>query len=266
MMEIFRYDFGYAWPWTYGHLIAAGVCAGVVALCRIRRVPAWIAGTFVVLGLWAVCGSLIVNGLMRFSLPVPLPTERFLATGEGRVLDVGAGSGRSTLMVLTARPKARVVALDRYTGYYGIVDNTPERLLANARVAGVDARVETVVGDMREMRLPDRSFDAVVSVAAIDHLRRADVGRTLAEVSRVLKPDGEFLLMVVNPDIWVQIALPFLQAHGYFGGRGQPERWRKELQTAGFTVVEEGTKPATLFFLARAKKSSTAPGSSADGV
>jgi len=43
----------------------------------------------------------------------------------------------------------------------------------------------------------------VVSAAAIDHLNREGVERTLAEVSRVLRPDGQFLLMVVNPDVWV---------------------------------------------------------------
>jgi ubiquinone/menaquinone biosynthesis C-methylase UbiE len=191
---------------------------------------------------------------LRFNLPVALPTERFLAEGEGRVLDVGAGSGRSTLMVLASRPRARVVALDRYSGYFGIVDNTPERLLSNARVAGADMRVETIVGDMRAMPLQAGAFDAVVSVAAIDHLSRADVGRALGEVSRVLKPNGEFLLVVINPDVWVQIAFPFLHAHGYFGGRSQPEHWREQLQVAGFSVVEEGTKPATLFFLTRATK------------
>ena len=27
MMDFFRYDFDYSWPWTYGHLIAAIVFA-----------------------------------------------------------------------------------------------------------------------------------------------------------------------------------------------------------------------------------------------
>ena len=28
MMDFFRYDFDYSWPWTYGHLIAAIVFGG----------------------------------------------------------------------------------------------------------------------------------------------------------------------------------------------------------------------------------------------
>ena len=48
-----------------------------------------------------------------------------------------------------------------------------------------------------------------MSVAAIDHLNREGVERALSEVARVLRPDGQFLLMVVNPDIWTKVALPF---------------------------------------------------------
>jgi SAM-dependent methyltransferase len=152
-------------------------------------------------------------------------------------------------MVLLSRPAAKVVALDRFTGYYGIDDNTPDRLRANARAAGAEDRVEVRVGDMREMPFDDESFDGVVSVAAIDHLNREGVERTLAEVTRVLRPDGQFLLMVVNPDIWTKIAMPFLHGHGYFGGRAYPEQWRSQLTAAGLDIVEEGTQPASLYFL-----------------
>ncbi len=250
MMDFFTYDFDYAWPWTYGHLIAAVVCTVLALVAHyFRRTGLTILAG--VLAVWAVCGAYIVHGQLRFSRPVVLPTGQFLASGSGRVLDVGAGSGRSTLMVLLSRPDATVVALDRFTGYYGIVDNTPDRLLANARAAGVDSRLEVKVGDMREMPLEDASFDGVVSVAAIDHLNSDGVQRTLAEVARVLRPDGQFLLMVVNPDIWTKVALPFLHAHGYFGGPAIPEWWRSQLMAAGLSVVEQGTQPSTLYFLAK---------------
>ena len=205
MMDFFTYDFDYAWPWTYGHLIAAFVFAILARVAHyFRRTGlATLAGG---LAVWGACGAYIIHGPLGISRPVALPTEQFLASGSGRVLDAGAGSGRSTLMVLLSRPRASVVALDRFTCYYGIVDNTPDRLQANARAAGVDGRLEVKVGDMREMPFDDASFDGVVSVAAIDHLDRDGVERTLAEVSRVLRPDGQFLLMVVNPDIWTKVA------------------------------------------------------------
>ena len=69
--------------------------------------------------------------------------------------------------------------------------------------------------------------------------------------SRVLKPNGEFLLEIVNPDIWVKVMMPIphlgLNAHY----RPDPTRWRAMLKVAGFEVIEEGTGPATLYWLAR---------------
>jgi SAM-dependent methyltransferase len=250
MMDVFRYDFGYDWPWTYGHLIVAALCAASAALAwRLRRRVA--AGLAAALVVWALAGSAIVHGAMRFNMPVDLPTAAFLPGGEGRVLDVGAGSGRASVMVLLTRPATRVTALDIFDHRYGIGDNTPERLRGNARIAGVADRLDVRTGDMREMPFADASFDAAVSSFAIDHLNRQGVNRALSELHRVVRPDGQLLLMVVNQDGWVRAAFPFLLHHGYYGGQPHPERWRAALATAGFDVVEEGTQPATLYLLAR---------------
>ena len=272
MMDFFKYDFDYSWPWIYGHLIAAVAFGGLAAIAYWLNWTrlAIVAG---VLSVWGLCGAYIMNGPLRFTRPVALPTERFLPSGSGRVLDAGAGSGRSTVMVLLSRPGAKVVALDRFTGYYGIADNSPDRLRANARAAGAEARVEVKVGDMREMPFEDASFDGVVSVAAIDHLNREGVHKALAEVTRVLRPDGQFLLMVVHPDIWTKVAFPFLHGHGYFGAQAFPDRWRSHLSDAGLTVVEEGTQPAAMYFLTQkgdvnrhgSAKTYTAPPSGTSG-
>ena len=251
MMDLFRYDFDYTWPWTLGHVIATGVF-GVLTVLIWRagwsRLAAVATGT---LAAWALVGAFIVHGPMRFNRPLDLPTERFLSSGSGRVLDAGAGSGRSALMVLLGRHQARVVALDLFLEGYGIGENTPDRLRANARVAGVEDRLEVRVGDLRDMPLESASFDAVVSAYAIDHLNPEGIRGSLAEVSRVLRPGGELLLMVVNPDGWTRVAFPLFGAHGYFGGRGAAERWRTAVVEAGFEIVEEGTAAATLFLLVR---------------
>jgi SAM-dependent methyltransferase len=249
-MDLFRYDFGYAWPWTWGHGIAAIICAGLaVALWSTGR-RTW-GIVCAALAAWAVTGAVIVNLVLRFSLPGALPTEQFLASGQGRVLDLGAGSGRSTVMVLQARPQAQVTALDIFGTEYGISGNSPERLLANARAAGAADRLDVRTGDMREMPFDAASYDGAVSVAAIDHLSRADVGRTLAEIQRVLRPGSDFLLVVINPDTWIRTAFPFFAHHGYFGGRANPDRWRETLTTAGFDVREVGFQPGAVYLLAR---------------
>lgn len=251
MMDLFRYDFDYTWPWTLGHIIATvvfGLLTVLVWRAGWSRLAAVATGT---LAAWALVGAFIVHGPMRFNRPMDLPTERFLSSGSGRVLDAGAGSGRSALMVLLGRPQARVVALDLFLEGYGIGENTPDRLRANARVAGVEDRLEVQTGDLRQMPLESASFDAVVSAYAIDHLNPEGIRGSLAEVSRVLRPGGELLLMVVNPDGWTRVAFPLFGAHGYFGGRGAAERWRTAVVEAGFEIVEEGTAAATLFLLVR---------------
>lgn len=251
-MNPFEYDFGYGWGWNYGHVIAVVVFGGLAVLARLRRAPRWMGAVSVGLAVWGVVGLVIVQMLVRMNLPLELPTERFLANESGQVLDVGAGSGRASLMVLLARPDSRVLALDLYDGYFGIPDNTPERLLANAATAGVEDRVGARVGDMRAMPLGDDSIDAAVSAFAIDHLSRQGIERSLAEVQRVLRPNGQFLVMVINPDMWTRIAYPFLMHHGYFGPKTNHEHWRSHLTDAGFEVVEQGTTPGTLYLLARA--------------
>ena len=49
--------------------------------------------------------------------------------------------------------------------------------------------------DMRQMPFPDRTFDAVVSVAAVHNLYdRTDRQKAIAEMARVLKPGGAALI------------------------------------------------------------------------
>jgi SAM-dependent methyltransferase len=163
------------------------------------------------------------------------------------VLDAGAGSGRAAVGVLLARPKATVTGLDIYQGYWGIDDNTPERFMANARIAGVADRAEARTGDMRDMPFEDGEFDAVVSAYAIDHLGEDGKQKAVAEVARVLEPRGEFLLLIVNVDPWTWLFSPHAIAHH---PAPDPARWRALLEQGGFVVDEEGTRPATLYFLA----------------
>ncbi len=249
-MNPFQYDFGYGFWWNYGHLLAI-VPFGLLAIAAWRlNWPRAVAFAASIVAVWGVVGLWIVQYPMRINLPLELPTERFVAEGTGRVLDGGAGSGRATLMVLQERPDMRVLAVDLYSGYFGIDDNTPERLLRNAERAGVADRVEARVGDLTDLALEDASFEGAVSAYVIDHLGREGAKRAVAEIERVLKPGGQFLLLVINPDGWIRTAYPFFVHHGYFGGRTDHDRWRGRLEATGLHVVEMGTVAGTLWLLA----------------
>ena len=119
--------------------------------------------------------------------------------------------------------------------------------MRNAQIAGVAERASAQVGDMRQLPFGNGEFDAVVSSYAIDHLRRAERPQAIAEVARVLKPGGEFLLMVIQVDWRTWLVSPLLAHHP----SQDPEPWRAWLRDNGFRLEEEGTRLSTLYFLAR---------------
>jgi SAM-dependent methyltransferase len=242
------YDFGYSWLVTHGLVIPLVLAVAMVGLAVWRRWSRWIAVAAGLVAAWAASGVILINTVFGINSPMHLPTERFLSSGSGRVLDAGAGSGRAAVGVLLARPGTTVTGLDIYDGYWGIDDNTPERFMKNARIAGVADRAVARTGDMRDMPFHDAEFDAVISSYAIDHLRRDGVVKAIAEVARVLKPGGQFLLIIVNADWQTWLVSPHAIAHH---PRQDPAEWRALLEQSGFSLEEEGTPPATRYFFAK---------------
>jgi SAM-dependent methyltransferase len=95
----------------------------------------------------------------------------------GRVLDLGAGTGK-----LTASIRAR--------GVDAIAVDPSDRMLEQLRAAVPG--VETLVGTAERIPLPDESVDAVFAAQAWHWV---DEERALPEVARVLKPGGELGLV-----------------------------------------------------------------------
>jgi ubiquinone/menaquinone biosynthesis C-methylase UbiE len=252
-------NFGYPWAINYGHLIFGSIVLAVFALGWARH---WHKAILAILGLvtlWAFAAFVMVRFGLDMNGRATLPTEAFLRSGSGKVLDMGAGTGRSTLMVLEARPKTTVVALDSFSDSYvqhfgnpkpgeAVVDQGRVRLLSNLRAAGVEQRASIQPGDMRHMPLEPASFDAIVSAYAIDHLNREGIRQSLSEANRVLKPGGEFLLMVIAKDPWLTFTFGPLLAHSHMV---PSDYWDSRLREAGFEIVEQGMRPATKYILAR---------------
>lgn len=106
-----------------------------------------------------------------------------LSPGD-RVLDLGAGTGLLTLAI--AEGVDRVWALD-------ISESMCHYLGAKVTSAGYD-NVEIVVGSAVSLPLVDESVDVVVSNYCLHHLNHADKMRALAEVRRVLTPEGRLVM------------------------------------------------------------------------
>jgi SAM-dependent methyltransferase len=245
-------DFGYPWWLSYGHLALLAVVAALLLLGYARQWSRWPMIVLGVLAIWSVAVFLLIHFGLDINGPASLPTQNFFRSGTGRVLDLGAGTGRSSIMVLASRPQATLVASDlfgdSFEAHFGSGESPQQRLLRNLKAAGVHQRASIVTADMRKLPFEAASFDAIVSSYAIDHLNRDGINQALAEAARVLKPGGDFLLVLIANDRWVKFAFGPLLSHG--GTRGSAW-WGAKVREAGFQVLEEGTSPATLYFLLR---------------
>lgn len=245
-------DFGYPWWLSYGHLPIVAGSGLVFAFAYVRKWPKWALVLAGLVLLWSTAAFVAARFVLDINGRGSLPTESFMRSGTGRVLDMGAGTGRSSIMVLEARPQTTLVALDlfgqSFDQHFGHGETPQQKLLRNLKAAGVEQRVTLQTADMRAIPFPSDSFDAVVSAYAIDHLNRDGIHQSLAEADRVLKPGGDFLLMLVGKEPWVRFMYGPLLHH--LGTHGAPW-WTEQLQQAGFHIVEEGTRPATLYILAR---------------
>jgi len=251
-MDSAHLDFGYPWWLSYGHLAVAAAVVAALLLGYLRKWSRWPMLGLGLVGLWAGAVFLLIHFGLDVNSRAEMPTPNFLRSGGGRVLDLGAGTGRSSIMVLGSRPEATLVAVDlfgdSFKTHFGSGESPQQRLLANLKAAGVDRRATIETADMRSLPFEAASFDAIVSSYAVDHLNRDGIHQALAEAARVVKPGGEFLLMVVQNDRWVKLAFGPLLSHGATRGAAW---WRAQVKEAGFEVVEEGEPAATLYLLAR---------------
>ena len=80
--------------------------------------------------------------------------------GEGKILEVGCGSGALTIRSALTWPKAKVIGVD----YWGAVYNYSKALCEkNAAREGVASRCVFQHGDAKQLDFPDESFDVVIS-------------------------------------------------------------------------------------------------------
>lgn len=252
---MFTYDFDYSWPFAWGHAIVALVGAAAALVAWRLRWPRWLMAGAALLALWGVAGAVAMHHAVQIASPQRLATASFLPGNRGTVLELGAGSGRATVGLLQARPGVRIVAVDTFTGYFGIDDNRPERLLRNVGAAAAGGRVSVHVADMRSLPFGEDEFDAAFSVAAIDHLSWDGIAQALSETARVLRPGGQLLIVSLESDAWVKVAMPWaLHGHGFWGSSQHQARWRAALEAAGFRIVESGTAPATRYVLAEHRR------------
>jgi SAM-dependent methyltransferase len=177
---------------------------------------------------------------------------RHLPAPPSVVADIGGGPGRYALWL--ARLGHNVVHRD-------LMPLHVEQLLQNADGS---QRIQSAVGDARQLDLESASADAVLLLGPLYHLeRRRDRLRALAEALRVVRPGGPVFVAVISrwaprtdgmlreriyeaiPGIEAELRriertgrLPPLGPAAFCGYTHRPGQFRAELVASGFEIID----------------------------
>jgi ubiquinone/menaquinone biosynthesis C-methylase UbiE len=188
----------------------------------------------------------LINLAMRNRELTPY-RERVISRAEGRVLEVGSGSGlnlpfygRRVQEILGLEPSARLTAM-------------AQRAIAHAPVRFIASSAETIP-------IEDRSIDTVVTTWTLCSI--SDAAQALAEMRRVLKPTGQLLFVEhgLAPEDkvrrWQHRLTPVWKKIG--GGCHLDRPIGTLIENAGFrmhgleTGYAKGPKPLTFMYEGRA--------------
>jgi len=138
----------------------------------------------------------------------------------GDVLDAGAGDGATAQLLA---PRARTITC---------VD-VSETLIdaARVRLAG-HANVRAEVADLHALPFPNASFDQVLLLNVLTHLRAP--GQALGELARVLRPGGRLALVTLAAHDHLDVTA----AYGHVTAGFKPTEIRKLVEKAGLEVEQ----------------------------
>ena len=108
------------------------------------------------------------------------------------LLEIGCGAGID--LVRFARAGVNVTGIDISTT---AIDLAQKNMVQN----GLAADLQVMNGE--SMQFPDNSFDVAYAHGVLQYT--ADPEKMIAEIHRVLKPGGEFIVMVYNRNSWLNI-------------------------------------------------------------
>ena len=128
--------------------------------------------------------------------------ERILSGIDGgKVLDIATYEGHFVRILMEN--------LKSYSEIVGVDLN--EQAIETARGRLGQENVRFLVMDAEHLKFEDTSFDTVTISASLHHL--ADIRRILAEMMRVLKPGGAFILAEMHEDAPTEAERTFVYLH-----------------------------------------------------
>ena len=141
--------------------------------------------------------------------------------GEGRVLDIGCGSGALTISLAKKYEKAQIIGIDYWGKQWEYSQTLCEK---NAELENVSDRIEFMKASATDLPFDDDSFDVVLSNLVFHNIGSVkDKSELLKEALRVLKKGGIFVLQDLF--LWTQVY-------------GNPEKLLETIQSWGIKDVK----------------------------
>ena len=143
-----------------------------------------------------------------------------------RVLEVATGSGEMFRRLVKANPDGRTYGLD-------LSPNMAAHTLRVARKACPGAEAHCGAVDVRNLPFRSGSFDAVMCCYLLELLSQEDIERTLREIRRVLRPGGNFSLVVIGQNVKMFNRLYTV------GGSLVPAFWGRQVESSVPELIRE---------------------------
>ena len=152
--------------------------------------------------------------------------------GDEHAVDLGCGRGAVLISLAKRLKTGRVSGIDLWRSR-DQSGNDIEAIKHNARVCGVEDRVELNTGNITTLPYYDGQFDLVVSSLAIHNLKaREDRRQAITEAIRVLEPGGKIIIADISHTDeyadWLteagmeSVTLQDLGVRGWWGGPWMP--------------------------------------------
>lgn len=181
---------------------------------------------------------------------------RTLDPQPGRVyLDVGCGTGDVSLAIVKQSHSSRVVGIDPSEGMLRIG-------IEKVGQSGLQGNITLLPGDVLNLQFPDKTFDGAIASFCIRNV--TDRKRALAEIRRVIRPGGVFVILeLIEPDgllmkplfrLYSKVVMPIITglmssipAYRYLSDSmadfPRPGVWLQLMSEAGFSGT--GYRPLT---------------------
>jgi ubiquinone/menaquinone biosynthesis C-methylase UbiE/uncharacterized protein YbaR (Trm112 family) len=116
--------------------------------------------------------------------------KKMLPPRSARLIEIGAGFGRLAEFYLGYE---RIILLDYART---MLADARAKILADSRFSLYASRFTFAVADLYQLPFTNSSFDTAVTVRVLHHV--ADIPRAFAEIARIVRPQGAYLLEHAN--------------------------------------------------------------------